>query len=216
MYGCGMMRFVAFAVVLVPGLAVAQGGNPSFNLVNRAPQAINEVYATPAGVDRWGRDRLARSFLAPGQMFPVQLPADGNCVYDLRIVYADGRPEERRRLDTCEIETVTFPGGRPGGRPGGAVQGQGPVPDPAAADDPSFRLVNRGRSEATELYASPSGDENWGQDRLGSEIVAAGGSRVVRLPRGECRYDVRIVFGNGQSTEKRKVNLCTLTDLRVP
>ena len=196
----------------MPGLAAAQSGNPSFNLVNRAPQAITEVYATPAGVDRWGRDRLGRSFVAPGQTFPVQLPADGTCVYDLRIVYVDGKPEERRRLDTCEIETVTFPGGRPGG----VAQAQGPAPNPAATDDPSFRLVNRGRSEATELYASPSGDENWGRDRLGTETVPAGGTRVVRLPRGDCRYDVRVVFGNGESTEKRKLNLCTLTDLRVP
>ncbi len=206
-----MKRLAVLVILLSPNPAAAQGGNPSFNLVNRSPQPINQVFATPAGIDRWGNDRLARSFLPAGQAFPVRLPADGNCVYDIRVVYGDGKPEERRRLDTCEIDTVAFPGGRPGGGPPA-----GPAPNQAATDDPSFRLVNRGRSEVNELYVSPAGDENWGRDRLGDETVPAGGTRVVRLSRGECRYDVRVVFASGDATEKRKLDLCTITDLRVP
>ena len=85
-----------------------QPANPSFNLVNRSDQAINEVYATPTGVDRWGRDRLAQSFLPPGQTFPVRLPAGSGCTYDVRVVYADGKPEERRQLDVCRVDSVAF------------------------------------------------------------------------------------------------------------
>lgn len=208
------MRLVlALLAALLAGPALAQSTppNPSFTLANRGSQPINELYATPAGVDRWGRDRLGQNSVSPGQNFPVRLPADGNCVYDIRVVYADGKPEERRRINTCQVESVAFPGGRTSNA--GTSQGSG---QNSASDDPSFRLVNRGRSEVNQLYVSLPTQENWGSDRLGDDTIAAGGTRVIRLPQGECTYDVRVVFANGEATERRRLNLCTLTDLRVP
>ena len=179
------------------------GGNPSFNLVNRGSQPIEELYATPTGYDRWGQDRLGRNDVLSGQTFPVRLPADGNCSYDIRVVYADRKSEERRRVDLCAVQQMAFPAG-------GGDRAQAP------ADDPSFRLVNRGRAEVQSLYVSPSSEQNWGEDRLGDDTVSGGGTRVIRMPPGQCIYDVRAVFANGQSSERRKLNLCSLTELRVP
>ncbi len=167
-----------------------QEGNPSFNLVDRGRLPIVELYATPADTDRWGRDRLRRSVLLPGQVFPVRLPA-GTCLYDLRVVYADGRPEERRGLDTCRVDALAFP--------------------QSAADQPF-----PGRTEVTSLFLSPSADQCWGLDRLGDESVPAGGTRVIRLPPGTCAYDVRVVFATGRAMERRGLNLCAVTDLLVP
>ena len=208
-----MRNVIALLVVvsaLWPGFARADGTNPSFNLVNRGRQVIREVYATPTGVDRWGQDRLTDNFVPAGATFPVRLPA-GGCVYDLRVVYGDGKPEERRRLDTCQVDAVTFPGGRAaasneaqdGGRQG-------------STNDPSFRLVNRGRSEINEVYVSEVGNDDWGRDRLGDDTVAVGRTHVVRLPSGTCRYDVRVVFDGGEAVERRRLDLCGITDLRVP
>ena len=220
-----MRLLLALAALLLAGPALAQSPNPSFLLANRGDQAINELYATPSNVDRWGRDRLEQFSLSPGMTFPVRLSADGTCVYDIRVVYADGKPEERRRVNTCQLDSVAFPGGRTVGN-GGPSTGGPSAGDPdrapnrgradAPADDPSFRLVNRGRADVTELYVSRVGDDNWGVDRLGDDTVAAGASRVVRLPRGQCNWDVRVVFENGEETEKRRLNLCQITDLRVP
>lgn len=198
----------AAVAALLAGPAAAQAPNPSFNVVNRTSSVINHVFATPAGVTAWGRDRIGGRPIAPGQTGPIRLPADGNCVYDIRVVYANGQSDERRGLNTCNVDNVIFP----------ASGGRNPTPTgrQQAADDPSFRLVNRGRSAINELYASADGEDNWGEDRLGEDIVAPGAARVVHLPNGQCLYDVRIVYANGEATEKRRLNLCSINDMRVP
>lgn len=199
-------RSLIAAALFASGAACAQTApNPSFNIVNRTQHTINEVYASAAGNTNWGRDRLVDKTVAPGSTFAVRLPADGNCIYDIRVVYTNGTADERRNLNTCNLDNVIFP-----------TNSRAPAGRQQAMDDPSFRLVNRGRSEVNELYASLSGEENWGEDRLGDSTVAPGTSKVIRLPNGQCLYDVRIVYANGEATEKRRVNLCTMADMRVP
>lgn len=85
----------------------------------------------------------------------------------------------------------------------------------AQTGDPSFNLVNRSSRVIYEAYASPATDSNWGQDRLGQNVIPAGRSFVVRLPQGECIYDVRVVYDRqgGPAEERRNINLCNLTEL---
>ena len=130
-----MTRRIVLVSLMALGAAPAlaqEAPNPAFHLVNRSQETINEVYATPKGRPNWGRDRLGDRSLPPGQSFPVRLPADGSCAYDIRVVYANGKAEERRDFNTCEVETVAFP--RAAGR---AARGTwAPVPS-------SFRLASR-------------------------------------------------------------------------
>lgn len=186
--------------------AAQQQPNPSFYLVNKGTSAISQAFATPARMPNWGRDRLANNGIPPGQSYPIRLPADGTCIYDIRVMFANGRSEERRGLNTCDVDNVTFPSGRAAP----ATRSE------RSADDPSFLLVNRSRNPVNELYLSMSDDDDWGQDRLGDSTVPGGATRVVRLPQGECLYDVRVVFANGEASEKRRLNLCQITNLRVP
>lgn len=214
-----MMRRLSAALLIaaaVQGPAWAQS-NPSFNVANRAGSNIIELYASPAGVTNWGRNRLVGVAVPPRQRYAIRLPVDGKCVYDVRVVYAGGEPEERRGVNTCAIDDLTFPAAagssqasRPDARGGGRGNRQ------ADTDDPSFRLVNAGRSEINEVYASLVGDDDWGADRLGDDTVSPGETRVIRLPSGQCSWDLRIVYANGKATEKRRLNLCGITDLRVP
>ena len=89
--------------------AGAQAPNPSFNVVNRTDNAIDEVYATKAGAATWGRNRIGGCPVPPGQTGPIRLPADGSCVYDVRVIYANGQSEQRQGLNTCSLDNVFFP-----------------------------------------------------------------------------------------------------------
>jgi hypothetical protein len=86
----------------------------------------------------------------------------------------------------------------------------------AQTTDPSFRLNNRSDQTIMELYVSSSQDSNWGQDRLGANVLAAGQTFIVRLPNGQCVNDIRIVVEGGRSVERRSINTCELTDINFP
>jgi hypothetical protein len=201
------------AALLVPALACAQTPpsppkNPSFNLVNKSDKPIRELFVTPAGLENWGQSRLEGKPLAPGGTFPVRLRADGNCVFDLRAVYADGKAEERRRVDTCGVDNVVL-----------GVQPPFPAAQAAAGGthDPSFRLINRGKTPITEVYATPAPGAKFSDNLLtGGATLAPDGSRVFHMTPGEgCSYDLRVVFGDKQSREKKAADLCKMTDLPV-
>ncbi|MBR0660177.1 hypothetical protein [Neoroseomonas oryzicola] len=86
----------------------------------------------------------------------------------------------------------------------------------AQTTDPSFRLNNRSNVTIMELYVSSSADRNWGQDRLGANVLAPGQSFIVRLPDGQCVNDIRIVPQNSQPIERMQINTCNLTDINFP
>jgi hypothetical protein len=82
--------------------------DPSFRLVNRDPAAVHQIFVSPAGSRGWGADRLGQDVLIPGRFARIDLPA-GPCLHDIRVVFADGRAVERRRVDTCAMSQMVFP-----------------------------------------------------------------------------------------------------------
>jgi hypothetical protein len=202
-----LRRFLLAAIAGFLALpAAAQSTDPSFNLVNRSGQAIVYAYASPSSDNSWRADRLGRDVLPDGMSYAIRLPR-GECLYDIRVEYQDRRVEERRNVNTCQIVDVVFSQG--GGQPGGG-QAAGPQ------GNPSFNLVNSSGSTIRELYASPATDSQWGQDRLGRDMVPSGRHYPVRLPQGDCIYDLRAVFDNGQAQERRRINLCEVVNLSFP
>ena len=99
----------------------------------------------------------------------------------------------------------------------GGGSGSGGSGGTKPADDPSFRLVNRGQQPIAELFASPAGTGSWGRNRLESGPLAPTSAQLFRLPRGgECPYDLRVVFADRRARERKGTNLCRTTDLPVP
>ena len=184
--------------------ALAQGAqNPSFNLLNHSSSAIRELYVTPAGDERWGRNRLTRPVPA-GASFAVRRRIDGNCIFDIRVVYADGRSQDRRGVDSCKTDDIAVSETSEAGASG------------KAHDDPSFHLVNRGAEPIAELYATPSGLGHWGENRLETPLVP-GTERLIHVDRqSSCLFDVKVVLADHKAREKHNTNLCRINDLPVP
>jgi hypothetical protein len=201
-----MFRRVLLATLLgLPALpAWAQSNDPSFRIVNNTPNVVNEVYASPSNQRNWGHDRLGDEVIPPGGSHIIRLPIDGNCTYDIRIVYQGGNAEERRNVNTCNLTNVVL-----GGSGGGQQNNQ------AQQGNPSFNLVNQSGRMIEEFFASPSSSQNWGPDRLGDTMVRPGQTYPVRLPYGECQYDIRIVFRGGEAQERRGVNACSINNYVV-
>ena len=211
-----LRRALAAALLAFPGLlsgvpAGAQPRDPSFRILNNTPNVVNEVYASAASQRSWGHDRLGSEVIAPGQRRIIRLPADGTCVYDIRVVYQGGTAEERRNLDTCALTDVVLGGGA------SSPQAQAPGRPTAQAQqgNPTFNLQNRGTRVSDQFFASPSSQQHWGPDRLGDEVVQPGAGFAVRLPVGECAYDLRWVYQDGQSQERRNVNTCGIASYEV-
>jgi len=184
--------------------AEAQSGDPSFNLVNRSGQVINEIYVSATREQFWGRDLLGNETLADGRSFPVRLAAAAGCQHDVRVVYADGRNEERRNQNTCAVAEIAFGSGAPAA----------PSPTPGAAGgNASFNLVNHGRAPIREVYVSSARDTHWGDDRLGADILPPGRHLEVRLSLGDCVNDIRIVWMDGRNEERRATDTCRLINI---
>jgi hypothetical protein len=89
------------------GAPAAIGADPSFRLANAGGRVIREVYVSAATDRGWGQDRLGRDVLQPGQRLIVSLPP-GQCVNDIRVIFADGQAQERRQVNTCALTDMNF------------------------------------------------------------------------------------------------------------
>jgi len=83
----------------------------------------------------------------------------------------------------------------------------------AQAQGTSFTVDNRSGQTLRELYVTPAGNTNWGQNRLLSGPMMAGQSATVRLRDATCVYDLRAVYGSSAKEERREVNLCGGADV---
>jgi S1-C subfamily serine protease len=72
----------------------------------------------------------------------------------------------------------------------------------------NITINNRGSDTIINLFVTPTTDASWGDDRLGSETLEAGGRFQFQLRTGACRHDVRATR-DGMAEELRlNVDLC--------
>jgi len=207
------MRFLIIALALLAGLAAAPAqAQNRFWLVNNTGDTIQTANVSASRLSNWGPDILGNGVLPSGNRVYVT-PNFGDCILDVRVTYASGREETRMGLNACSINTIAFGGGGAGA---GATIGMGAGATIAAprGGDPSFNFVNRSGMVIRELYISLSSQSSWGSDRLGSNVMNPGQSIYVQLPGGSsCAADIRVVYNNGATSERRGVETCSRTDV---
>lgn len=85
---------------------------------------------------------------------------------------------------------------------------------PAFAQDLAYDLHNETSYVVMEFYTSPSDEDEWGSDLLGSTVLGAGESAEVTIADGsdQCVYDFRFVFEDGDVVEDFGVDICELAE----
>ncbi|MES2913796.1 MAG: hypothetical protein V4753_01650 [Pseudomonadota bacterium] len=90
------------------------------------------------------------------------------------------------------------------------------VATPALAQDLIFTLVNDSSLAITEMYVSPVGEDQWGENILTVDAVEPGVSGEVTIADGldVCDYDLRFVTSEGAEAEQTQ-NLCEIATFTV-
>ena len=77
-------------------------------------------------------------------------------------------------------------------------------------------MAKNGQKVIIEIYVSPRAVSTCGVDLLGVNTLAPGARFNLLLPAGQCMNDARVVFNDGQATERRQVNTRNLTKFALP
>lgn len=188
-----------------PTAANGGGQRTAITVLNEGGRPAVSLFISSSRVSDWGDDRLIANRIAPGGRFAMEIERDNQCNYDIRIVFEGGREERRMRQNICERREIAF-----GGPNATRIDGGGPATGRRAT------FVNDGHVAVRELYLTPVSDSHWGDDRLGSETLPRRFRFELRLPQeGGCRWDVRLVYEGGQSSERRDQDLCALQEMAV-
>ena len=196
-----------WAACLTIGQAVAatepdpQGAD--FYILNATDVPITSVQASRTDDTNWGANRLTAATLDPGARFLVQLPDDGKCRYDVRVLFRGGNEHVDRDMDVCKLDQLRVVST---GTPPSVPQLATPAPVPATLH---LTVVNAFRRDLTELRISPSSSTEWGNNRLGRDPIPSNGQHALDLTTGgTCQFDLQARFDKAGPQEITKVDLC--------
>jgi hypothetical protein len=90
------------------------------------------------------------------------------------------------------------------------------IATPSFAEDLVFALINDSSHSIVEMYVSPVGEEQWGENILMVDAVDPGVSGDVTIADGleVCDYDLRFVTAEGAEAGKTQ-NLCEIATFTV-
>ncbi|SDC21930.1 hypothetical protein [Belnapia rosea] len=85
--------------------ASARGGcEVPVQVVNASSRTVDRLFLARLSQEGWGTDRLGQEVLRPGRSASYRASVPG--AQDLRVVWADGRAAELRRIDPCATGTI--------------------------------------------------------------------------------------------------------------
>ena len=105
-----LLAFCVWSSMAIGTTTNAAADPRDFTLVNESDVTIMYVYVTSSDTASWNEDLLGNDVLIAGQSINITFAefSDGNCLYDIKVVAADGREGYLWAIDLCTINTVTF------------------------------------------------------------------------------------------------------------
>ena len=81
----------------------------------------------------------------------------------------------------------------------------------------NFSVVNATGHIVVTMNVSPTSENEWGPDILGSNVLQTGQTAQVVFDRAEsqCNYDLRITYDDSDTSEMRNINLCQVGTVQL-
>jgi len=81
-----------------------------------------------------------------------------------------------------------------------------------ASENRKVKIINETSYTIVRFYGSNAGANEWQEDVLGDDVVKPGGSVMVNFDDGSgyCKFDFKAVFSDGDSVEKRGIDVCEI------
>jgi hypothetical protein len=200
--------FGAAAVALFAALAAAPASaqqDRHVKIINETQHELREFYASNTNVDDWLQDRLGDGTLDVGESITLDI-TDGSdaCNFDFKAVFAEGGEEIGNNLNVCQISTYRY---TEDDEIEGAVSGD---------QNRQVNIQNESTHVLREFYASRIGIDDWEEDILGQDTLAAGQSVSVNIDDGtdSCLFDFKAVYDNNAEVVNNRINVCTVSNFR--
>ena len=190
------------SVQAAPRIPLGALGDRAVVVIDHAAHAIIELYISPQSADAWGTDELGDGVLDVGGQMPFKLGRMRECGFDLLAVYDDLSREEQRGLNLCKLHQVIFDGSH------------ATVPPDVLGPPHNVSVIDHTAMPIQQLFISPQDAPAWGDDLLSTSAMSVDEQRSITF-RGPCIADVRVVFANRAAEERRGLDLCALTTLRI-
>lgn len=80
-----------------------------------------------------------------------------------------------------------------------------------------FGLINKTGVVITELYVSPSDDDEWGEDVLGRDVLKNGERVDIEFSRKEttCKWDLKMIDEDKDEGVWENLDLCTINEITI-
>ena len=175
-----------------------QFGDPAIplreaSIRNETDMVLLQLFAQPPGAEGRGPDRLGEDIVEAGRELRIRLGRTRACTFDVVAVFEDGEEDVREALNLCREPRVTFG-------------------DPAAPRREAL-VTNSSDRMIREFYASARAPLQWGPDRLGTEVMAAGANLTLRLRGAGCLWDMRAIYEDDAEEVKQGIDLCTTREV---
>ncbi len=182
----------------------APSGQPSRDAAqvavrNEGEITLYELYIARGGTGarNWGPDRLGDRVLEAGREITLRLGQNFGCLADLRLVYEDGAEEIRERVDLCRERIIIAARVLP-------------------MEERSFTVRNRTGLMVIQLFGRSMGEQDWGPDRLGNDVLEDGAEMTISIPSRGCEIDLMVVYVDNRAVEERRgIDACDLAELTL-
>ncbi|MBL1436269.1 MAG: hypothetical protein COB08_008735 [Rhodobacteraceae bacterium] len=172
---------------------VVQSDNRWMTIENTSNDTMTEFYASNDGQSSWGRDWLGRNVLYGGQNIELNFDdGSGYCTWDMKAIFSDGAEVLWNEVDVCVESTWSV------------------SPPVVQADNRWMTIENTSSETMTEFYASNDGQNSWGRDWLGRNVLYGGQNIELNFDDGSgyCSWDMKAIFSDGSEVLWNRVDVC--------